>query len=139
LIDTTLYPWIHHHHPHGIREMGKPTSLTFYIQSKKSGPRSHHDSFHLHGMIKPVLSLYSFLRTSCFLDWLPGRHHQAQFWLSNVHLHDLSMTSFALPSAFVVPANQVSSDPSRRPRTWRMASFAYTVSRTPCLSVNSPL
>lgn len=52
-----------------------------------------------HGMIKPVLPLYSFLRPSCFLDWVPYRHHQAQIWLSNEHLHDFSM---ARPSGCVV-------------------------------------
>jgi hypothetical protein len=63
---------------------------------KKSRPRLHHEARVLpyisprHGMIKPVLSLCSFLRFSCFLDWVPCRPHQAQFWLFNVLSYDLS-------------------------------------------------
>ena len=69
-----------------------------------------------HGTINPVLSLYSFLQPSCFLDLVPCRHHQAQLWLPNVHLYDLSMTGFSV--GFAVPASQVRlppSDPSPGP------------------------
>ena len=81
--NSSDFDWIHHYRPHGLREMGKPTSMTFYVQSNDWAtfpPRVFSSMLLRHGtMIKPVLSLYSFLRPFCFLDWVPCRHHQAQF------------------------------------------------------------
>ena len=95
-----------------------------------------------HGMIKPVLSLYSFLRPSCFLD-CPADITRHNFgFVQRLHFcgRDLSMSSFSGSATCPAPASRQSSifGSAPRPRTWRMASFAYTVSGTPffvCLSV----
>lgn len=127
------------------REMGKTHISNISCSIKKSGPRFRHDSFHLcyyHGMIKPVLSLYSFLRPSCFLDRLITRHN------FGVHLNDLSIDQFQWqrlslrwlrrPPIKLIKSPYIPSDPSRRPRTWRTVSFAYTISRAPFLRPCSP-
>src|SRR5258707_15779426 len=95
-------------------------------------PRVFPSTSPCHGMTKPVLSLYSFLRPSCFLNWVSCQHHQAPTWPSNAHLYDSSTTSFKAavqPSLFPpIKYAGFALDAPRRPRTWRVASFAYTVS-----------
>ena len=147
------YPWVHHHHPHGPREMGNPLLPTFSCPIKKSGPRSQTrvlpSVLLRHSMINPVSSLYSFLRPSCFLDWarVPCRHHQAQFSVvqRTFGLYDLSMTSFsgsALSSAGFAqaPANQVSPTPENMAGgiicVYRKQNTFLRLSVPPC---NSPL
>jgi hypothetical protein len=98
------------YHPHGVRDIGKIHFSDILCSIKKSATSpSVYVTTSRYDQTSVVLVLFS--RPSCFLDWVPCRHHQVQFWSSNVHLCDLSMPSFsgsALSSAgFVVPANQV--------------------------------